>query len=138
MVHAHVDHQGESLNLAAEAVMLNSGEQWTPMRAAVFEALAGFDRPASAYDVADAVSRAEGRRVAANSVYQILVLFVGVNLARRVDSSNAYVANAPPECLHACIFLVCDQCGDTTHIDDDKLSDAVRQAARTTDRKIVG
>lgn len=132
MVHAHVDHQGESLNLAAEAVMLNSGEQWTPMRAAVFEALAGFDRPASAYDVADAVSRAEGRRVAANSVYRILDLFVGVNLARRVESSNAYVANAHPECLHDCIFLVCDQCGDTTHIDDDKLSDAVRQAARKT------
>lgn len=132
MVHAHVDHQGESLNLAAQAVMLNSGEQWTPMRAAVFEALAGFDRPASAYDVADAVSRTEGRRVAANSVYRILDLFVGVNLARRVESSNAYVANAHPECLHDCIFLVCDQCGDTTHIDDDKLSDAVRQAARKT------
>src|SRR3546814_14221264 len=118
MVHAHVDHQGESLNLAAEAVMLNSGEQWTPMRAAVFEALAGFDRPASAYHVADAVSRAEGRRVAANSVYRILDLFVGVNLARRVESSNAYVAKAPPECLHAFLFLFCDQCGAQTHHTD--------------------
>src|SRR3546814_17751874 len=132
MVHAHVDHQGESLNLAAEAVMLNSGEQWTPMRAAVFEALAGFDRPASAYDVADAVSRAEGRRVAANSVYRILDLFVGVNLARRVESSNAYVATAPPECLHDCIFLVCDQCGDTKHITAATPSQPVRQAAPHT------
>ena len=34
------------------------GEQWTDMRAAVFEALAGFDRPASAYDIAEAVSKA--------------------------------------------------------------------------------
>src|SRR3546814_8262006 len=132
MVHAHVDHQGESLNLAAEAVMLNSGEQWTPMRAAVFEALAGFDRPASAYDVADAVSRAEGRRVAANSVYRILDLFVGVNLARRVERSNAYVANANPGCLPDCIFLVCDQRGETTHIADDRLSDAVRIPPRQT------
>src|SRR3546814_350859 len=110
--------------------MLNSGEQWTPMRAAVFEALAGFDRPASAYDVADAVSRAEGRRVAANSVYRILDLFVGVNLARRVESSNAYVANATTECLHDCIFLVCDPCVYPTHIDDDKTSHDVRQGAR--------
>src|SRR3546814_16085269 len=109
MVHAHVDHQGESLNLAAEAVMLNSGEQWTPMRAAVFEALAGFDRPASAYDVADAVSRAEGRRVAAHSVYRILDLFVGVNLARRVGSSKAYVANPHPECLPEWFFLLLEE-----------------------------
>ena len=64
------------------------------MRAAVFEALAGFDKPASAYDIAEAVSKAQGRRVAANSVYRILDLFVGANLARRVESANAYVANA--------------------------------------------
>jgi len=40
------------------------------------------------YDIADAVSKAEGRRVAANSVYRILDLFVGANLARRVESSK--------------------------------------------------
>ena len=65
------------------------------MRASVFEALASFDRPASAYDIAEAVSKTQGRRVAANSVYRILDLFVGANLARRVESANAYVANAP-------------------------------------------
>lgn len=112
--------------------MQRSGEQWTPMRAAVFEALAGFENPASAYDIADAVSRSEGRRVAANSVYRILDLFVTANLARRVESANAYIANAHPDCLHDCIFLVCDHCGKTTHIDDDSLSDAVRDAAQKT------
>ena len=100
------------------------------MRASVFEALAGFDRPASAYDIAEAVSKAEGRRVAANSVYRILDLFVGANLARRVESANAYIVNAHPDCEHDCIFLVCDGCGQTTHIDDDNLSDSVRAAAR--------
>ncbi len=109
--------------------MQRSGEQWTPMRAAVFEALTGFDRPASAYDIAEALSRSEGRRVAANSIYRILDLFVGVNLARRVESANAYIANDHPDCLHDCIFLVCDHCGKTTHIDDDRLSDAVRSIA---------
>jgi len=102
------------------------------MRAAVFDALAEFDRPASAYDIAEAVSRAEGRRVAANSVYRILDLFVGVNLARRVESANAYIANAHPDCLHDCIFLVCDECGNTTHVDDDVLGNAVRAAAART------
>ena len=67
-----------------------------------------FDKPASAYDIAEAVSKARGKRVAANSVYRILDLFVGTNLARRVESANAYVANAHPGCLHDCIFLICD------------------------------
>ena len=96
------------------------------MRAAVFDALANFTQPASAYDIAEAVSKAEGRRIAANSVYRILDLFVGSNLARRVESANAYVANAHPDCLHDCIFLICDTCGQTVHIDDDTLSGGVR------------
>lgn len=99
------------------------------MRARIFEALSGFDKPASAYDIAEAVSKAEGRRVAANSVYRILDLFVGANLARRVESSNAYVANAHPDCLHDCIFLVCDKCGQTMHLDDDLITKGVRSAA---------
>ncbi|MGH6658672.1 MAG: Fur family transcriptional regulator, partial [Sphingomicrobium sp.] len=79
---------------------------------------------------AEAVSKTQERRVAANSVYRILDLFVGANLARRVESSNAYVANAHPECLHDCIFLICDECGQTVHIDDDRLTDGVRDAAK--------
>jgi Fur family zinc uptake transcriptional regulator len=128
--HVHHSHSGESLTDAARAAMDQSGEQWTPMRAAVFDALASFDRPASAYDIADKVSSDQGRRVAANSVYRILDLFVGANLARKVESANAYVANDHPGCLHDCIFLICDSCGQTTHLDDDRLSGGVRDAAK--------
>jgi Fur family zinc uptake transcriptional regulator len=129
--HDHHLHEGESLRVAAKARLTKRGEQWTDMREAVFNALAGFDRPASAYDIAEAVSKRQGRRVAANSVYRILDLFVGNNLARRVESANAYVANQHPDCLHDCIFLICDNCGQTTHIDDDSLSGGVREVAQT-------
>ena len=127
--HDHQLHEGESLKAAARERLTKQGEQWTGMRAAVFDALASFDKPASAYDVAEAVSRAEGRRIAANSVYRILDLFVEANLARRVESENAYVANQHPECLHDCIFLICDNCGQTVHVDDDALSASIRKAA---------
>jgi Fur family transcriptional regulator, zinc uptake regulator len=130
MAHVHHSHSGANLAEAAQSTMQRSGEQWTPMRAAVFDALASFDRPASAYDIAEKVSQEQGRRVAANSVYRILDLFVGANLARRVESANAYVANDHPDCLHDCIFLICDNCGQTTHIDDDRLSGGVRAAAK--------
>jgi len=128
--HHHHEHSGADLTRAAETTLTKAGEQWTAMRAQVFTALAGFSKPASAYDIAEAVSKAEGRRIAANSVYRILDLFVGANLARRVESANAYVANAHPDCLHDCIFLVCDRCGQTTHIDDDTITNSVRGAAR--------
>ena len=129
--HDHKIHQGEALKTAARDRLTKEGEQWTDMRAAVFDALAGFDRPASAYDIAEAVSKKQGRRVAANSVYRILDLFVNSNLARRVESANAYVANRHPDCLHDCIFLICDTCGQTVHLDDDSLSGGVRQAAKS-------
>lgn len=127
--HDHQLHEGESLKSAARERLTQQGEQWTGMRAAVFDALASFEKPASAYDIAEAVSKTEGRRIAANSVYRILDLFVGANLARRVESANAYVANQHPECLHDCIFLICDSCGQAVHIDDDALSASIRKAA---------
>ncbi|MDB5662545.1 MAG: transcriptional regulator, partial [Sphingomonas bacterium] len=129
MVHVHRLHEGDALSGAAQTALERAGEQWTAMRAAVFGALAGFERPASAYDIAEAVSKTEGRRIAANSVYRILDLFVGANLASRVESVNGYIVNAHPDCLHDCIFLVCDTCGHATQIDDDQLTNGVRRAA---------
>ncbi len=131
-LHDHTLHHGRPIAAAAQSALETSGEQWTAMRAAIYAALSTFDKPASAYDIAEAVSKAEGRRVAANSVYRILDLFVTANLARRVESANAYIVNQHPDCVHDCIFLVCDSCGTTTHIDDDALTGQVRAAATGT------
>ena len=130
--HQHDLRSGAALNAAAEHALVGAGEQWTAMRAAVFAALSAFDRPASAYDVTEAVSAAQGRRVAANSVYRILDLFVANNVATRIESANAYLANAHPGCRHDCIFLVCDACGRATHVDDDQLSARIRDTARAS------
>ena len=126
--HHHHEHEGENLVDAARQALTEAGEQWTDMRADVFEALAQYDKPASAYDIAEDLTRTRGKRVAANSVYRILDLFVKTNLANRIESSNAYIANSHPGCLHDCIFLICDKCGQTTHFDDDKLTGSLRNA----------
>lgn len=128
---AHRHHAPGSADLAAAAEAALTAQQvsWTELRAHVFSALAGMDGPASAYDVADAVSKASGRRIAANSVYRILDLFVAHNLAKRVESRNAYVANTHPDCAHDCIFLVCDGCGRIEHLDDDRLAGQMRATA---------
>ena len=131
--HAHIQHSGSDLLEAAKAALLKSGEQWTAMRASVYKALAQTNKPSSAYDIADIVSQSEGRRVAANSVYRILDIFVSSNLAHRVESANAYTVNAHPECRHDCLFLVCDQCGGVIHIDDDKISRFLKESAEKND-----
>ncbi|MEP0189479.1 MAG: transcriptional repressor [Erythrobacter sp.] len=129
--HAHKEHSGDGLVAAASASLKESGEQWTAMREAVFAELARHERPVSAYDIADAMTVARGKRVAPNSIYRILDLFVANNLALRVESSNAFLANSHPGCAHDCIFLVCDECGDTTHVDDDEVSKTLRALAKS-------
>jgi Fur family zinc uptake transcriptional regulator len=128
--HNHHEHSGHALADAARHALEQAGEQWTEMRADVFAALAAQGGPVSAYDVAESVSARRSKRVAANSVYRILDLFVRSNLARRIESANAYIANSHPGCRHDCIFLICDSCGKTAHIDDDSLTGALVGAAR--------
>ena len=113
-VHRHDEPTGQSLVSAARAALIQAGEQWTAMRSVVFEALAEHDRPVSAYEIADRVSDRRGKRVAANSVYRILDLFVRAN-----------IANPHPGCRHDCIFLICDSCGLLAHCDDDALAGAL-------------
>ena len=130
MGHHHYEHSGTSLIAAARTALVAADERWTDMRADVFAVLVACERPASAYDIATSVSARRGKRVAANSVYRILDLFVRTNLARRVESANAYIANSHPGCRHDCIFLICDICGQVVHLDDDILTGALIDAAR--------
>lgn len=130
MAHTHINLEGDRLLAAAETVLGNAGEQWTEMRAKVYEALVRLNKPASAYEIADYIAKKDDRRVPANSVYRILDVFVNTNLVRRVESANAYVVNAHPECRHDCVFLICDGCGSVTHVDDDKLARQFRNLAK--------
>ncbi|MEM7688498.1 MAG: transcriptional repressor [Pseudomonadota bacterium] len=126
-IHALEELSGEELIGAARAALLASGEQWTSMREAVFVELARFERPTSAYDIADRLSERRGKRVAPNSIYRILDLFVSNGLAVRIESSNAYLVNSHPGHGHDCIFLVCEECGDAAHVDDVAVSRSVRE-----------
>lgn len=130
MTHAHAhsltELSGEPLVDAARRALVASGEQWTSMREAVFVELARFERPTSAYDIADRLSERRGKRVAPNSIYRILDVFVSNGLAVRIESSNAYLVNSHPGHGHDCIFLVCEECGEASHVDDDAVSQSVR------------
>lgn len=125
----HMPPGSAALIEAAEKKLVTEGIAWTDLREHVFASLSEQQRPVSAYDVADHVSARLGRRIAPNSVYRILDVFVEHNLAKRVESRNAYIANTHPACAHDCIFLVCRACGSIEHLDDDHLAKALRNRA---------
>ena len=128
--HKHHEPEGAALIDAARRSLEDQGERWTGMRAEVFEELAKHTRPVSAYDIAENLSNQRGRRVAPNSVYRILDIFVRGNLANRIESANAFLVNSHPGCRHDCIFLICVDCGAADHVDDDALTGALRNAGR--------
>ena len=125
----HWKHGSRALMNAARERLTAHGEQWTDLRAQLFEELAGGGDPVSAYDMAEKLSKRVERRVSANSVYRILDLFVANDLARRIESRNAYVVNTHPSCSHDCIFLICEHCGRIDHLDDDHLAEKMRGRA---------
>lgn len=127
--HSHKHLSGDELLAEANRVLTAQGEKWTAMREAVFCELMQCGRPVSAYDVADRLSNKRGKRVAPNSIYRILDVFVANNLASRVESSNAFLVNTHPGCEHDCIFLVCNECGDAIHVDDADISRTLRTLA---------
>lgn len=125
----HLEPGSKALIQAARQQLAANDVQWTALRGQVFEALNGGMRPQSAYDVAEQVSELAGRRIAANSVYRILDLFVEHDLVKRVESRNAFVPNTHPSCAHDCIFLICSQCDTIDHLDDDALASTMRRRA---------
>ena len=70
-----------------------------------------------------------GAAHSSTSISAAIGFAVANNVATRVESANAYLANAHPGCMHDCIFLVCDACGRATHVDDDQLTARIRATA---------
>lgn len=127
--HTHGPVDTDTLMAKAEQALTKSGEQWTPMREAVFVELARHDGPTSAYQIADDLSKARGKRVAPNSIYRILDLFVASSLAVKIESANAFLANTHPGEDHDCVFLVCNACGAASHVDSEMVGQTLRDIA---------
>lgn len=106
------------------------GAQVTPLRQAVLSALWSADRPLGAYDLRDRLQEAFGRKIAAPSIYRTLDFLCEQGVAARIESRNAYVACVHPEHDHACVFLVCEACGDAIEIENPKVEKLIDADAK--------
>ncbi|MEO1219773.1 MAG: transcriptional repressor [Pseudomonadota bacterium] len=129
MICEHDDVKPDRLKIEAKEAFEAAGEQWTQMREAVFLELARHHGPTSAYQIADDLSKARGKRVAPNSIYRILDLFVDKSLAVKIESANAFLFNSHPGEDHDCVFLVCDACGSASHVDSEEMGRSLRAIA---------
>ena len=103
--------------------------QMTPLRIAVLKALWSEAHPLGAYKVRDLVSSKLKRDIAAPSIYRTLDFLCDLGVASRIESRNAYMACAHFEHDHACVFLVCDGCGDATEIENTALEQLIKSDA---------
>lgn len=139
--HTHHNQHVHTSTTSAQHVFESAGGHWTVMRKAVFEAVSPEGAPRTAYEITDKVSSVLGRKIGANTIYRILELFIEHNLVSRIESQNTYVACDHPQSQADCIFLVCSDCGQTTHLDDHITSGQVRAlaiaAGFTPDRMVI-
>jgi Fur family zinc uptake transcriptional regulator len=114
---------------AAIAACRLKGAQMTPLREAVLSALWSADRPLGAYDLRDMLAKELGREIAPPSIYRTLDFLCEQGVAARIESRNAYVACEHPDHDHACVFLVCESCGDAVEIENPKVERLIDEDA---------
>ena len=128
---AHAEHQharGPEALARAETACREKSVRLTPIRRAVLEALYATHRPLGAYDIADALTGTESRRLAPITIYRALDFLMEQGLAHRLASRNAYIA-----CPHShrpgdlVAFLICENCGGVDELSSAPLSEALAQ-----------
>lgn len=119
----------QGLSAAIAACRLR-GARMTPLREAVLGALWAAARPLGAYDLRSRLEEAQGRRLSAPSIYRTLDFLCEQGVAARIESCNAYVACVHPEHDHACVFLVCEACGDAREIENAKIEQLIGADAK--------
>ncbi len=108
-----------------------SGLQMTPLREAAVSELWRAERPLTAYELLARLSEIAGRNLGPPTVYRLLDTLCQHGIARRIESLNAYVACHRREHDHECIFLLCQECGGATEIEDNGLERLLRKQAET-------
>lgn len=91
----------------------------------VFDVLSKADGPLSAYTILDQL-RDDGFR-APLQVYRALEKLLDYGMIHRLESLNAFVACAHPQCHeHGLIaFAICEQCGQVTEFSDSAIENLV-------------
>lgn len=129
--HDHVRCATEAID-HAERICQRRGQNFTPIRRRVLQALLTSHRPLGAYEVIDELAR-DAARPAPITVYRALDFLIQNGLVHRIESRNAFLACAHDHDDAATVaFLICDRCGSVGEIPAGPLATGLNEAARAS------
>ena len=124
----------------AEALCRERGVRLTEQRKTVLRLLCASNTPTTAYELLDQM-RAVVKNPAPPTVYRALDFLLEQGLVHKLESLHAYVGCMHPDHPHASQFLICDDCGDVTEVEDASVAESLRVAGQAlgfrTKRPIV-
>jgi Fur family zinc uptake transcriptional regulator len=115
----------------AERLCLDRGVRLTEQRRRVLELICLADKPQGAYDILAAIQRQQPR-AAPPTVYRALDFLLEQGFIHKLETLHAFVGCNHPDHPHASQFLICDECGDVTELDDNAIADSLIEAAEAS------
>ena len=124
----------------AEALCQERGVRLTDQRKTVLRLLCVSEKPLSAYELLDRM-----RDVIKNPtppvVYRALDFLLEQGLVHKLESLHAYIGCSHPDHPHASQFLICDDCGEVSEVEDPSVAESLKAAGQSvgfqTKRPIV-
>ena len=124
-------HAPEHLVDLAAAICRERGVRLTPLRRRVFELLSGCQHPTGAYELLEMLKTESNKNIAPPTVYRALDFLMTQGLISRIESRKAYVACSHPERSNNCLFFICEVCGWTTELEDQRIGQLLAEDATT-------
>ncbi len=124
----------------AEVLCRERGVRMTERRKTVLRLLCASDKPISGYELLDQM-RGVVKNPSPPTVYRALDFLLEQGLVHKLESLHAYVGCTHPDHPHASQFLICDDCGEVTEVEDASVAESLRAAGQArgfrTKRPIV-
>ncbi|MBE10475.1 MAG: hypothetical protein CMM35_09190 [Rhodospirillaceae bacterium] len=134
-------HEPAERMAMAAALCKKRGAQFTKLRRRILELLWENGRPMGAYELIDALTPDDSRRVGPPTVYRGLEFLTSQGLVAKIESRNAYVPLTHPERHLDCLFFICIKCGKSDQFEDQRLESLISEGAARigfhTQRRVV-
>ena len=109
------------------------GGEITGLRRLILAVLIEQGKPMGAYELIDELGRLIGRSIKPTSTYRSIEDLIAARLISRIASRNSFVACAHPGHPHDCVLLICERCGTTCELEDQRLDRLIREDAHKLD-----
>ncbi|MGD2119694.1 MAG: transcriptional repressor [Chromatiales bacterium] len=113
----------------AEALCRERGVRLTEQRKTVLQLLCVSDKPLSAYELLERM-RGVVKNPAPPTVYRALDFLLEQGLVHKIESLHAYIGCNHPDHPHASQFLICDDCGEVSEVEDPAVARSLQAAGK--------